>query len=422
MRPPSRIPRPPRRDLLSLVVALLLGMPGPAAAQSPRRISAAELLARVGEADPRLEVLAARVEEARAELEGARALPNPSITYNREEVFAREQSLPEDYLSLAVPIELAGRRRLRIEAAAAGVRATEAEAERARLVLELDALDLFHEAAALQARVEVLRERRDAMTRLLEAVRARTAAGDASGYDLVRVELELGGHEDLLVDAERELAAARRSLALLAGEPAGAELEAAGGLELPPAPPPAVVLAGAALEGRGDYRASRLRAASAEHELAAARRAWVPTLQLSGGLKSSSSGTDTAWGYTAGLTLALPILDRGQSDRARAAAARRLALADARVVERTIRLELQRARDALALRVAQVTRYEQANLLRLGALVRQAEVSYREGERPVFELLDAYRTARDVRLRHLELRREAKRSELALWRALGRRP
>jgi outer membrane protein TolC len=54
--------------------------------------------------------------------------------------------------------------------------------------------------------------------------------------------------------------------------------------------------------------------------------------------------------------------------------------------------------------------------------VRSAESAYREGERPLFELLDAYRTARDTRLAGLELRRAARRAELRLLRATGRKP
>jgi outer membrane protein TolC len=46
-------------------------------------------------------------------------------------------------------------------------------------------------------------------------------------------------------------------------------------------------------------------------------------------------------------------------------------------------------------------------------------VSYQEGERPVFELLDAYRTARGARLRLLELRQRARLAEIDLSRATG---
>jgi cobalt-zinc-cadmium efflux system outer membrane protein len=91
-------------------------------------------------------------------------------------------------------------------------------------------------------------------------------------------------------------------------------------------------------------------------------------------------------------------------------------------LEREIRSDLSRAHELLQARIAQARRYREAQLRRAEDLVRRAEAAYREGDRPVFELLDAYRTAREVRLRELELRREARRGELDLWRALGRRP
>ena len=71
---------------------------------------------------------------------------------------------------------------------------------------------------------------------------------------------------------------------------------------------------------------------------------------------------------------------------------------------------------------AQAERLAGDQLARLDPLLRAAETGYREGEAGIVELLDAYRTARGVRLRDLELRRDARLAELDLWLALGRRP
>lgn len=393
----------------------------PAVAEEPKRITAAEFVERFQKSDPRFEGLQGRLEAARAEALAARLLPNPSVAYDREEVFASSQAFPENYVRLALPVEISGRRGKRIDATEAGARASAAETERARFLLTLDALDLYHDAAALRLRVAMLRERRDALATLLTAVRARTSAGDASGYDLSRLELELASYDDLLSEAEQALTATRRSLATLLGEP-GAMVDAEDPLELPARPASVTKLARTSLTARGDYQGSLRRVEQAEHELSSARRAWVPTLQLSGGLKTSYLGTETATGYTAGLALSLPLFDHGQAERARAIANKKLALSEARTLERAVPLAVQNTYDELTLRLGQATRYEKEHIPKLDALIRRAEVSYREGERPVFELLDAYRTAREVRLRYLDLRREAKRSELKLWRALGRKP
>lgn len=415
--PPIVASRAPH--LLVVLGALLAA--GPVAAEEPKQLTAAEFLERFQKSDPRFDGLEGRLDAARAEVQAARLLPNPAVTYNREEVFASSQAFPENYVTLAVPIEVSGRRGKRIDAAEAGERASAAETERARFLLTLDALDLYHDAAALRLRVVMLRERKDSLVTVRDAVRARASAGDVSGYDLSRLELELAGYDDLLSEAERELTATRRSLATLVGEPGGL-VDAADPLELPSRPADATALVQTALSAREDYQSSRSRMEQAEHELSAARRAWVPTPQLFGGLKTSYLGTETAVGYTAGVSLSLPVFDNGQAERSRAQANKRQALSEARTLERAVPLAVANARDALVLRLDQATRYEKEHIPKLDALLRRAEVSYREGERPVFELLDAYRIAREVRLRYLELRREATRAELDLWRALGRRP
>ena len=80
------------------------------------------------------------------------------------------------------------------------------------------------------------------------------------------------------------------------------------------------------------------------------------------------------------------------------------------------------AHGALTRARAQAERFERTQVPRLDRLVRRAQLAYREGERPVFELLDAFRTARGVRLRLVELRHNARLAELDLARAVGQSP
>jgi cobalt-zinc-cadmium efflux system outer membrane protein len=420
---PSRWPGAPRGLLALALAAALAAAAGDAAAQEPRALTEKEFLDRFARGDPRLEVLQARVQVARAEVTAARVLANPSVSYDREEIFSSGEGTPENVVRLALPIEISGRRSKRIDAAEAGVRATEAEAAAERFALTLDALSIYHDAAHARLRLGTLRGGRDALARLLDIIQKRVRAGDASGYDRSRFELELADYDDLIAGAEVELAAARRRLAMLVGEP-DAQYDAADALAVPALPGPAGQLASKALAERDDYRATRLRGQQADFELSAARRAWVPGLVLTGGLKTADLGMgETALGYVAGIAVSLPLFDLGQADRDRAAALKRQARAAARVLEQRVPVSVRAAHDELERRIAQARRFAGGQLSMLETLSRAAEASYREGERPsVFELLDAHRTVRDVRLRELELRRDARRSELDLWRALGRRP
>ncbi|MHB8873245.1 MAG: TolC family protein [Myxococcaceae bacterium] len=180
---------------------------------------------------------------------------------------------------------------------------------------------------------------------------------------------------------------------------------------------------GQALAARDDYTAARLRVAQAEREVEAGGRGWVPNLVLAGGAKSAELAEDqTAWGYVAGLSLSLPVFDHGQGEAAKARAHLRQGQAEQRLIEAQVTTGVANAHGALTRSLSQAESFERTQVPRLERVVRRAQLSFQEGERPVFELLDALRTARGVRLRSLELRREARRSELELWRALGRRP
>lgn len=384
-------------------------------AEPARALDEAEFLTRVEQADPRFGVVDARADAARAEIAAVAARPNPSIAFDREEVWSGGTGFADHVVAIELPIELSGARGRRVDAARRDADAARAQRDLDRLALRLDALEVYYAGTYRRLRVEVLRRGRSDLAALVDVVRTRRAAGDASGYDLGRLELELDAYDDAIAEAELELAGARRRIAALIGEP-GAEIDAAGELAVaaPGDPPPA-----AAVRARGDYRAAMLRADAAASELAAADRGWIPRLTLTGGLKTSELADDTAIGYVAGLALELPVFDRGQGAGARARARRRGALAEAKVIEHETSTAVAIAGDELRRRITQLERYDAGAAAKLADLLRRAETAYREGERPITELLDAHRTARDVRLRQLEIRHAAKQAELAHRRAIG---
>lgn len=411
-----------RRVLLSIVASLLAVAGGVARADEAevRSLDEQAFLAAVEQTDPRLERLAAEVDVASAEIlaEGVRA--NPSIALDREEVFP-DDGLATNYARLVWPLDVSGRRGRRVAAARTAADAVAADTEASRFALTIEALRAFYEAAHARLYVDTLRAERDTLVRVVEAVRKRTGAGAASGYDLQRFELELAAYDDLLASAETALSEHRARVATLVGTP-DEPVDASSSLEVPAAPPPLDELLPSALEGRGDYRAAKLRAESADRRADAAARGWIPAFGLTAGFMSSDVGDDTAIGYTIGLSFTLPVFDRGKADGARARAAKRVAEADARVLEARVPSVVRTRHATLERRIEQAKAIVTEQLSRLDDLLRAAETAYREGEGSVVELLDAYQAARDTRLRDLELRRDARLAELDLWLALGRRP
>ncbi len=377
-----------------------------------------ELLARVS-ADPRAARVAAAEAAARAEVVATATRANPSIGFEREEVFPGG-SVATTYVRVGLPIEISGRRGHRIEAARADVTAATADGESDRFQLAIDALVAFRTASYERARVELLGSERSALTSAVEVVRKRTAAGAASGYDSQRIQLELAGYDDAVLEAATRLDAARRTLGLLAGVAAG--LDATEALDLPALPAESADLLGE-LDQRADMRAATARRASADATERAADRAWIPDLTVGAGVMRQDVSVDNpAWGYTAALSFTLPVFDHGQGDRARARAAARRADADRAWIQRTVPATVEARLVALAGTINRTEAIERDQVAVLAQLLRTAEAAYRDGGGNIVELLDAYTTARAVRLRALDSRHAARLAELELWRALGRRP
>lgn len=381
----------------------------------PSAITEDELARRIVATDPRFAVIAAQVDAQRAAITDARVRPNPSLSASREETFASGRGFPDNLLLLDWPLDISGRRGRRIAAAAAGVEAAVADASYDQLLLLLDALVAYDDARYGRARVVTLEDARAQLGKLVDVVRTRRRAGDVSGYDVDRLELELAGYDDAIIDAQIELSVARRRLATHAGQPGGS-LDAAEALALPVPP-----TGDTPITARGDYRAAMLRARQAEAEIAAAKRAWVPTPVVSAGLKTTDTGVATATGYVIGLGFDLPLFDRGGGARERGGARRRQAQAELAAIDRDARGAATTAAEELTRRIDQAKRHVETQLVRLPEILRRAETAYREGDRPIYELLDAYRTARDVRLRQLAIVRDARTAQIALWRARGHR-
>ncbi len=407
----------PRALLLSAVVAAI-ALPTAAADTAIPSIDEATFVAEVTAKHPREAIARARIEAARAEAAEARVRPNPSISIEREEPFVDGTGLATNYLRLSVPLDLSGRRGRRIDAAETTIRAATSDAARSTHELVVEALRMFDDCARARLDLQILTATRAELVRAVDIARTRGKAGDASGYEVQRFELELAAHDDDVTTAQLELRRARIQLAALVGRPG--ELDADSVLALPASVPDAESLLAKASD-RGDLRAARLRGDAARQRSSAAGRGWVPVPTLTAGAMTADLGDQTATGYVAGLSLTIPIFDRGQGERERANAERHAADAEARALERQVPTAVQLAHDTLVARVEQARRLTSGQVARLDMIVRAAEAAFREGNASVVELLDAHRAAREVRLRAVELHYRVARDRRDLELAVGQR-
>ncbi|MGE3457217.1 MAG: TolC family protein [Kofleriaceae bacterium] len=360
---------------------------------------------------PRRPVHAARHRAADMAISAAAPLPNLTLSYEREAVPSLDAA--DDFVRLGWTLDLAGRRGLATEAARAGADAEHALANRDEFLLDNDARTVYAEAAFCRARVAQLERSRARLSMIVDALRSRARQGDASDYDVDRAALELELLDDERAEAQRKLDAARLRLGALAGEPTAA-YDTSAELVVPAKP----VLQDRVRAG-ADELAARARARQAEREAVAAGRGWVPRFELVAGMIASTSASGDGVGYVVGIQGDLPVFDRGgaHSARSRAEAARWRHEAEAAALE--TRAETEQARRDLAARIDQAIAFAAGPAKRASDLERRATVTYREGDRPILELLDVHRTARHAALRGLELIYEARRAELVLQRSLG---
>ena len=133
-----------------------------------------------------------------------------------------------------------------------------------------------------------------------------------------------------------------------------------------------------------------------------------------------SGPSNEGLGYIVGIGGELPVFDRGAAAVHRAEAKRWEREAEALASDAVA--ETEQARRELELRIVQAEAFAAGPAKRAVDLLRRAGVAYREGDRPILELLDVHRAARNARARALELVYQARRAELALRRASGRNP
>src|SRR5580704_4676638 len=134
----------------------------------------------------RAAALASDTAAANAQFSAARAYPNPTLTVGYS------KSVPQDHLTVEVPLDLPPVRRTRIRAAAA-VRASAHHAFLAnRAAIELDVDTLYTRAEIALSRLDASNATALDANQLWQLTEARRAAGDASDLEvqLARVNAE----------------------------------------------------------------------------------------------------------------------------------------------------------------------------------------------------------------------------------------
>ncbi len=353
---------------------------------------------------PDLAAAQAAAEVVRAQARQDGAWDNPSL-------FFRLEAAPRDgdawnggerILGISQAIPLAGTRGAIAAAGLADARAASLQADvEAR---RLEALVRHTYATAWHARqtASLRREALTAAASLLDVVSRRTEAGDAAGSDLRRARMIHAATHVELDAADADLAGALAELGALVGRDDGPSMV----LEAPTA-----AEAGGPVEQLSSRaQAARAQAKAAEFGVTAARRQRWPGLELEAGLRSAPDGD----GFDLGLSLDLPLLDRGRARVQAARAQQAVAEHQAAAVDRQLAMA---AASALARRQTAeraLTTYDDSVVPDAEAALTSVRTAFDAGDVDLTEVLQVTRewiAARQARL-DWELARAAADAEL----------
>lgn len=418
-RAPISTPMHDRFFVMLLWLWFFLGPLRGAGAATPVTLSETDVVRLALKRSPASVVAKATDELAFAHSETANPLPNPTLEWARETVDSGPASArgSQDLFFATMPLDLA--KPLSSRAVAASEAAWwGADAALSRSDGVLEAVLAYYSLVLVGRHVVVMERSVAALEEATRVLHKREAAGSASGYESARLTVarELG--RSRLAEARGDMKAARVHLAaLLALDPES--LSVTTELELVDAPASDLWI-----NSRGERRASLAKAAqsldSAENAASRSKWTWLPSLEISGGLKRANTfGLDNGFGYVLGAALDVPLFDRGQQERSLADAQVTLARARKEALERRITAEISTAGSAYVVARDELIRFESQTSNPIETLLAAAVSGYRDGERSIVELLDAQRARTEVEERRLELLGNAKRAEARLRAAVG---
>jgi outer membrane protein, heavy metal efflux system len=389
--------------------------PGPRSlpATSALTLGLADAIRRTLKNDPNLQMALARVQQALADADQARLLPNPilNVLVRFPEGGGRtniEAGLSADLLSV---LQIPGR----TSAADNRFRAVSASAVQAAIDIVAEVQEGYADAQASDALIPLLEARHALLLRLLEFARTKLAAGEGIRTDVTTLE---GQRVDLEIEMARvrqDRLEQRLHLARLVGETEG---DAQWGLD--PWSSPALVepverdWIFAALAHRPELQVVEWELAALGDDFSLAK--WAALGTASAGVNVERDG---AWRLGPTAAVGIPIFDFGQARRDHIRAEVLESRHELTLIGRTVVEEVRRAVAAY--------RYSQATLARVrNELIplqterrALAEQAFRLGQSDVTSTFLAEHDLRAAEAKRIELERQVAVSIARLQRAVG---
>jgi outer membrane protein, heavy metal efflux system len=347
-----------------------------------------------------LQLVAARydVDTADAEKLTARLRPNPQLSMgfsgaplNLSGPLISEQTY--DY-SISQTFEMGGKRGKRIDFANKNADLARGQFEMNVWQMTNDLKRKFYTVLLNKSLFDLAKQNEQTFGEIVQHTTELVQAGEISGLDLKRLEVEKLKFDTDVANTERDYEVAVRDLRVtLGGDYRTMDIEAAGALDYQPYDFSFTELRDKSLTARPDLKAAQLaeRAADADIRLQNAQR--IPDLNLTAGVEQVPAGTST---YLAGVGVTLPIHDRNQGERAKALIEKQKAQNQEQLITNQILSDVDKALVAFGLQKRRVELYRTGVLTKVDDILNLTEFGLKAGESSTLELLDAIRTRRDT--------------------------
>jgi cobalt-zinc-cadmium efflux system outer membrane protein len=396
-----------RRTFLSVVTLVAVIVSGVQAQDKPQTQTPATSKRSVTLADAieiflrqNLELVAARydIETADAEKLTARLRPNPQLSFGLADLpvnlsgpLLKEQTY--DY-GISRTIELGGKRSKRIETANANSELARGQFQMVVWQLTNDLKRKFYTVVLNQSLLNLARENEATFAEIVKHTTELVNAGEISGLDLDRVEVEKLKFDTDLANAERDYEVALRDLRFaLGGDYRAMDIEVTGSIDYESHQFTHDELLDMALAARPDLKAAKLseRAADANIRLQDAQR--IPDLTLGGGIEQVPTGTSS---FTFGVGIEIPVSNRNQGERAKALIEKKKAQNQEQFITNQVMSDVDKALVAFEKQKHRVDLYRTGVITKVNDIQNKTQIALQAGESSTLDLLDAIRTRRDT--------------------------
>jgi cobalt-zinc-cadmium efflux system outer membrane protein len=347
-----------------------------------------------------LQLVAARydVDTADAEKLTARLRPNPQLSValsgaplNLSGPLVSEQTY--DY-TISQTFELGGKRGKRIDFANKNADFARGQLETTIWQMTNDMKRKFFTVLLNKSLFDLATQNEQTFGEVVQHTTELVSAGEVSGLDLKRLEVEKLKFDTDVANTERDYEVAVRDLRVtLGGDYRMMDIEAAGSLDYQPYDFSFTELRDKSLVARPDLKAARLAELAADADIRLQNAQRIPDLNLTGGVEQVPGGNST---YLGGVGITLPIHDRNQGERAKALIEKQKAQNQALQITNQILADVDKALVAFNLQKKRVELYRTGVLTKVDEIQTLTEFGLKAGESSTLELLDAIRTRRDT--------------------------